>query len=144
MEHIGKNSPLHAAKLAVTAEQAASSAHQAIDQLSDVARPAVARAASRAHHLVDRLSGTTNRVAQRLEKTACRLKDTEQRLVSVSSNYVREHPLKSAGIALAAGFLMSRLVSSRRASKSSSTSRHQETDAKSADRTGISPIAEEW
>ena len=104
MEQIAKNASLHGAKLAITAEQAAHSAHQAIDQLSGIARPAVSRAASRAHQLVDRLGGTTSRVAQRLEKTACRLKDAEQRLVGVSSNYVREHPLTSAGIALAAGF----------------------------------------
>lgn len=114
MEQTGKNASLQGAKLAITAEQAAHSAHQAIDQLSGVARPAVSRAASRAHHLVDRLSGTTSRVAQRLERTAGRLKDTEQRLVGVSSNYVREHPLASAGIALAAGFLVSQLVSSRK------------------------------
>ena len=114
MEQIGKNSSLDGAKLAVTTEQAAHSAHQAIDQLSGAARPAVSRAASRAHHLVDRLSSTTSRVAQRLEKTACRLKDTEQRLVGVSSNYVREHPLASAGIALATGFLVSYLVGSRK------------------------------
>lgn len=114
MEQIAKNASLHGAKLAITAEQAAHSAHQAIDQLSGIARPAVSRAASRAHHLVDRLGGTTSRVAQRLEKTACRLKDAEQRLVGVSSNYVREHPLTSTGIALAAGFLVSYLVSSQK------------------------------
>ena len=90
------------------------SAHQAIDRVSDTVHPAVSRAASGAHHLVDRLSD----VAHGLEKTASRLKDTEQRLVGASSNYVREHPFKSAGIALAAGFLVSQLVSSRKSSDS--------------------------
>ncbi|MDP3138006.1 MAG: DUF883 C-terminal domain-containing protein [Burkholderiaceae bacterium] len=114
MEQTGTNSSLDGAQLASIAEQTAYSAHQAIDQLSGVTRPAISRATSRAHHLVDSISGTTSRVAQRLEKTACRLKNTEQRLVGVSSNYVREHPLASAGIALAAGFLVSQLVGSRK------------------------------
>ncbi|KXB30652.1 hypothetical protein AT959_07880 [Dechloromonas denitrificans] len=89
-------------------------AHQAIDRISEAVQPVVSRAASGAHHLVDSISDTSSRVAQSLERTANRLKDTEQRLVGASSNYVREHPLKSAGIALAAGFLMSQLVSSRK------------------------------
>lgn len=112
MEHFGTKSSLPGPTLASTTEQAASSAHQAIDQLSESVRPAVVRAASSAHHMVDRLAGTTDRVAQRLEQTATRLKGAEQHLVDVSSSYVREHPLKSAGIALAAGFLVSHLLSS--------------------------------
>lgn len=108
-----KNSP-RAAELAFSAEQRGSGAHQAIDRLSDAVFPAVSRAATGAHHLVDRISGTTTRVAERLEKTATQLKDREQRLVAASSGYVREHPFKSAGIAMAAGFLISRLISSRR------------------------------
>lgn len=64
--------------------------------------------------MVDRIGSTSSRVAQQLEKTANRLKDTEQRLVGASSNYVREHPLQSTGIALAAGFLVSQLVRSRK------------------------------
>lgn len=103
-----------AAKVGFSAEQAGSSAHQAIDRVSEAVLPAVSRATSGAHHLVDRISGTTSKVAQRLEQTATRLKDTEQRMVGAGSDYVREHPLKSAGIALAAGFLVSQLISSHK------------------------------
>ena len=119
MEHIGKSTSPRSAKLAFTAEQAGNSMHQAIDQLSDAARPVVSRAASGAHRLVDRLADTTTRVAQRLEDTGSRLKDAEQRAVSASSGYVREHPLRSVGIALAAGILVSRLVNLRKASGNS-------------------------
>jgi len=122
MERIGRNTPTRGAKLALTIEQAGSGAHQAIDQLSQAARPAVSRAAFGAHRLVDSVAGTTNRVAQRLEETATRLKDAEQRLVGASSGYVREHPFRSVGIALAAGFLVSRLVISRNSSGSGENS----------------------
>jgi ElaB/YqjD/DUF883 family membrane-anchored ribosome-binding protein len=102
------------ANLAAAAERSASSAHQAIDRLSEAAQPAVSSAASGAHQLVDSLSGTSTQVAQKLEQTASRLKDAERHLVDSSSNYVRAHPFKSAGFVLAAGFLVSRLVSSRK------------------------------
>lgn len=97
---------------------AASGVHHAIDQLSEAAGPTVSRAASGAHRLVDRLAGTGNRVTQQLQATGTRLKDAEQRLVGASSGYVREHPLKSVGIALAAGLLVSRLIISRHSPQS--------------------------
>lgn len=111
MENSAKNVSQPVAKLAITAEPAANSAHHAIDQLSDADRSAVQRTAASAHRIVDRLSGASERAAQRLEQTAARLKDAEQHLVGASSTYVREHPLKTAGVALAAGFLLSHLIS---------------------------------
>lgn len=112
MEHSAK-------KLAVTAEQAASSAHHAIDQLSNVARPAVWRTAAGAHQMVDRISGATERGAQRLERAAARLLDAEQHLVAASRGYVRDNPLKTAGLALVAGFLISQLVNFARSPRGS-------------------------
>lgn len=117
MEQIGKLTA-SGGKQAFSLEQATSSGHQVIDRLSDAARPAVSRAASGAHRLVDRLAGTGSRVAQQLQATGTRLKDAEQRLVGASSGYVREHPLRSVGIALAAGLLVSRLVISRHSPES--------------------------
>jgi ElaB/YqjD/DUF883 family membrane-anchored ribosome-binding protein len=111
MENSAKNVSNPVAKLAIAAEQAASGAFHASDQLSDADRSAVRRTAASAHRIVDRLSGASERVAQRLEYTAVRLKDAEQHLVGASSSYVREHPLKTAGVALAAGFLISHLIS---------------------------------
>ncbi len=114
MKSLGIDPTPSTAESAFTTEQTGNGAHKAINRISEALHPAVTRAASGAHHLVERISGTSSRVAEGLGKTASRLKDTEQRLVGASSNYVREHPLKSAGIALAAGFLVSQLVSSRK------------------------------
>lgn len=115
MKNLATETSPRAAKLAFSAEQGGSTAHQVIDRLSDAVHPAVSRATSGAHRLVDRIGGTTSRVAQQLEKTATQLKDREQRLVAASSSYAHEHPFKLAGIAMAAGFLISRVVSSRKA-----------------------------
>lgn len=110
MAYLAKNSSQAATERTSIAEPVASSAHQAIDRLSDAARPTVLRLATGAHQMVDRISGTTNRVADRLERTATRLKDAEQQLVGAGSSYIREHPLKATGIALTAGFLAGRLL----------------------------------
>lgn len=107
MESIGKLTQGSGAKLAYPAEQAGSGA---IEAAAEAMRPRVLRAASGAHRLVDRLAGTTNRAAQQLEETATRMKGAQQRLVGSSYDYVREHPFRSMGIALAAGFLVSRAV----------------------------------
>ncbi|WP_265942531.1 DUF883 family protein [Dechloromonas sp. A34] len=115
MKHSAENLPLPVAKLAITAEQA----HQAIDQLSEAARPAVWRTAASAHQMVDRISGASDRVAQRLERTATRLKDAEQHLLGASRSYAHDNPLKMAGIALAAGFLISLLISSGKSTRGS-------------------------
>lgn len=87
----------------------------------EAAHPAVSNAASGAHRLVDRVVGGTSRVAERLHETGARLKNAELRLVDASTGYVREHPLKSVGIALAAGILVSGLFVSRK-----STGNHRE------------------
>ena len=114
MKSLGIDTIPSSAKKGATTDASTNGAHKAIDRVSEALHPSVTRVASGAHHLVDRISNTSNKVVQGLEKTAGRLKDTEQRVVSASSNYVRENPLKSAGIALAAGFLVSQLVTSRK------------------------------
>lgn len=117
MEHSERNSSARGGKLASTIEQAGNSARQVINQLATAARPAVSRAALHAHRLVDGVAGGSSRVAQGLEESGARLKDAEQRLAGASSGYVREHPFRTAGIALAAVFLGSRLLLSRRATQ---------------------------
>ena len=114
MKNLASETSPRAAKLAFSADQGGSAAHQVIDRFSDAVHPAVSRATSGAHRLVDRIGSTTSRVAQQLEKTTTRLKDREQRLVAASSSYAHEHPFKLAGIAIAAGFLISQVVSSRK------------------------------
>lgn len=125
MERSGKRLSPTVAKGLIPVDQAVSSAHHAIDRLSEVARPVVVRSAANVHHMVDRISGTASRAAERLGQTVTRLKDTEERLIGASRGYVRKHPFKSAGIAvgiaagiaLAVGFLVSQLASSRKSTE---------------------------
>ena len=120
MAHLEKNSSQAVSKWASTIDQIADSAHNAVDRLTEGARPTVLRGASNARHLMEGISGTTDRVEEQLEKTVTRLKDAEQQLAGVSRSYFREHPLTATGIALAAGFLVGQLHAWYRAGKAES------------------------
>ncbi len=94
-------------------EQAGSGAHKAIDKVSDAARPAVDRMASGAHQAVDKVAAVAQQAADTLGTKGNEIKEAQTRLMSECSGYVRENPIASLGIAVAAGFLLSRLLASR-------------------------------
>jgi ElaB/YqjD/DUF883 family membrane-anchored ribosome-binding protein len=71
------------------------------------------KAANSAHEAVDRVASATNQAAEALGEKGEQLKNAEQQLVDNCRSYVRDNPLTSLGIAVAAGFLLSRIVSSR-------------------------------
>ena len=94
-------------------DQAASSVHKAIDKASDAARPAVDQIAAGVHTAVDKIAGAATQAAETLEVKGGQLKEAQTRFTESCSTYVRENPIASLGIALSAGFLLSRLLSSR-------------------------------
>lgn len=94
-------------------EQAGTGVHDSIDKMSAVARPAVDRMAAGAHQAVDRVAEVAHRAAESVGTTGGQIKEAHTRLMADCSGYVRVNPIKSLGIAAAAGFLLSRLLSSR-------------------------------
>lgn len=94
-------------------DQTSNAAHDTINRVSDAARPAVDRVAASAHQAVDSIASAANRAADTLNVKTDQLKDTQQRLMESCSAYVQENPLAAIGIAVAAGFLLSRVISSR-------------------------------
>ena len=73
----------------------------------------VDKAAKSAHEAVDKIAGATNQASEALSEKANQLKNTEQKLVENCRAYVRDNPITSLGIAAAAGFLLSRVLSGR-------------------------------
>ncbi len=71
------------------------------------------KASKSAHEAVDKIASAGNQAAEALGKKGERLKNTEQQLVDDCRSYVRDNPITSLGIAAAAGFLLSRLLSGR-------------------------------
>jgi ElaB/YqjD/DUF883 family membrane-anchored ribosome-binding protein len=96
-----------------TVDKLAGNAHRAIDKAADGARPKVDQMAAGAHNLVDKLAGAANNAADSFDEKSAQMKDAQARVTEGCRDYVREHPFTSLGIAVAAGFLLARLLSSR-------------------------------
>ena len=99
--------------VARTVDHATASAHHAIDKASDAARPAVDRVASGAHQTVEKIAGAATQAAETLDLKSEQLMDAQARLTETCRSYVRDNPVASLGIAVAAGFLLSRLLGPR-------------------------------
>lgn len=81
-------------------------AHHTIDKAADATRPAVESVARGAHRAVDEVGGAASRASETLSEKGEQLKAAETRVVQ----YVRSHPIASLGVAIAAGFFVSRLL----------------------------------
>lgn len=71
------------------------------------------KASRSAHEAVDKVASATNQAAETLSEKGEQLKNAEQQLVENCRGYIRDNPITSLGIAVAAGFLLSRLLSGR-------------------------------
>jgi len=93
-----------------TLDNASSGAHDAIDKVSDAAGPMVDRIASGAHQAVDKIAGAAGQAAETLSVKGGQLKNAQAQAMEQARIYVRGHPLAALGIAVAAGYLLSRLL----------------------------------
>lgn len=96
-----------------TVDSATSNVHEAIDKARDIAMPGVEQLASGAHQATDRLAGSASQFARTLDTRSGQLMDAQTRLTESCCQHVREKPIKSLGIAVAAGFLLGWLAGRR-------------------------------
>lgn len=71
------------------------------------------KASHSAHEAVDKIANATNQAAEALGVKGEQLKNAEQQLMESCRGYVKDNPITSLGIAVAAGFLLSRVLSGR-------------------------------
>ena len=71
------------------------------------------KASKSAHEAVDKIASATNQASEALSEKGNQLKNAEQQLMENCRGYVRDNPITSLGIAAAAGFLLSRVLSGR-------------------------------
>ena len=71
------------------------------------------KAANSANEAIDKATRATNKATEALDKKGEQLKNAEQQIVEDCRVYVRDNPIASLGIAVAAGFLLSRVLSGR-------------------------------
>ena len=95
--------------------EASSGMHEAVDKLSATARPAADRLAARAQTAIDTLAKGMSKASETMSATAEQLSDLQERAVDGARTSIRARPLTVIGIAIAAGFILSRVMSSRQA-----------------------------
>ena len=66
-----------------------------------------------AHSTVDKVANATTQAAEALGQKGEQLKNEEQQFLENCRGYIHNNPAASLGIAVGAGFLLSRLMSSR-------------------------------
>jgi ElaB/YqjD/DUF883 family membrane-anchored ribosome-binding protein len=66
-----------------------------------------------AHEAVDRAADATSHAADAIGKKGEQLKNAEQQFVEDCRGYIHENPIASLGVAVGAGFLLSRILSGR-------------------------------
>lgn len=109
--------PDHLLKGDGTLHKAAMGAHHIVDKVAGVADetarkalPAIDRAAEYAHQTVDKAVTGVTPAAEWVNEQATALNTKQKKLVNDTREYVAANPLKSLGLALAAGFLISRII----------------------------------
>ena len=90
-------------------DRIAASAHKGIDAATKAAHPRIDRAAAGAHSAVENADELANHAAQALDKAG----EKGQELMTAGTSYMREHPLLTLGLAVAAGYVLSRVLASR-------------------------------
>ena len=73
----------------------------------------VDRLRSGAHSAVDKVANATTEAAEVMVQKGEQLKNVEQQFLENCRGYIHKNPVASLGIAVGAGFLLSRLMSSR-------------------------------
>jgi ElaB/YqjD/DUF883 family membrane-anchored ribosome-binding protein len=100
-----------------TLSKASSSAHAAVNSMAGAAdeaarnvKPAIDRVSALAHQAVDKVAGAAAPTADWLSEQGETLNAAQKKLVEDTCSYVSAHPLKSIGLALATGFVLSRII----------------------------------
>lgn len=77
-----------------------------------VAHPKVDAIAAGAHEAVNWAADATNNATDNLSDTGHEMKAMQERWLTKTREYVQENPVTSIGIALAGGYLLSRILRS--------------------------------
>ena len=96
--------------MATTRSSASANAGNAIDRAAHGAHEMIDRVAEKAGPAVDRLRGNVNNATQAVHSGVDELSQMPERWLETSRACVRDHPLASLGVAVAAGMLLSRLM----------------------------------
>ncbi|MEO8599426.1 MAG: DUF883 C-terminal domain-containing protein [bacterium] len=89
-------------------------AHAKIDSATGVARTAVDNISAGAHVGFDKAVDVVNKATETIQTKQVELKIAQAKMLENSRIYVQQNPLTSVGIAAAVGYVLSRLLQSRK------------------------------
>lgn len=100
-----------------TLDKAATSMHGTVDKITRVAdeaarnvKPAIDRVAHLAHQTVDKVADVAGPTAAWMREQGDSLKAVQRKATADTAQAISAHPWKALGIALAAGFVISRFI----------------------------------
>lgn len=97
-------------KTTTGAHAVVSSIADAADVAARKAKPAIDQVAAAAHEVVDKAAASAAPAVDWIEEQAQSLNTTQKKLVTDTSAYIAANPLRSVGIAVLAGFVISRVI----------------------------------
>ena len=106
------NNDARLAAAAQSAQQFAAVAHDGIDRVAEAAHPAVDRLSQSAHGAVDRVAGAATTTASAVAAKTGQARALQDQLLDDCRLYIRDNPLKALGFAVAAGFVLTRIMRS--------------------------------
>lgn len=97
-------------KVTPTVQSTTSAAHQAIDKFADKAAPTVQSATAAAHQAIDKVATAGAKASDWVSTNSKQLADTSVALSDACAGYVRARPLVTVAGALAVGYFAGRLL----------------------------------
>lgn len=94
-------------------DRLASGAHSGINAAKEAAHPAIDRLASGAHRAVNSADEAASSATDAMARAGNKASEKGEELYAASAGYMREHPVLTIGVAVAAGYLLSRLLATR-------------------------------
>lgn len=88
------------------ASEAAAGMHSAINSTTAAAKPAAEQLKATAHQATDRVLAGASKAASALEQQGKKWKENQAKITENCRAQLREKPMSSLGIAVAAGFLL--------------------------------------
>jgi ElaB/YqjD/DUF883 family membrane-anchored ribosome-binding protein len=83
-------------------ERMTAGAHETVDKVADAT-----------HNAADKIADATHHAADAISEKGAQLQNLQEEWMENAREYINKHPVKSVGIAIAGGFLLSRLLSGR-------------------------------
>ncbi|MGM0429207.1 MAG: DUF883 family protein [Pseudomonadota bacterium] len=74
---------------------------------------AVNKSANKAHDTIDKVADAAKHASDSLGEKGHDLKVTQEKWLATATDYVKDNPIKSLGIAVASGYLLSRVFRDR-------------------------------